>query len=173
MDVGSGDSNEEEKSNKLSESVKADEKCFDNSKTEALEEKLEELHVHVKSETEIGSHDTDDKHEHNDDKEVTDIDKSQETVDNTNTVLGDSGNVEKTDNEKLEGCDETTCDTVNNVDDSGEQMDQAEGAGKTDDVKQEKGPKVWTEKSLKAEWRRFNLDLSPKVYTVKIQESVI
>ena len=59
---------------------------------------------------------------------------------------------------------------MSNVDGSVEQVKEVEGAGRTDN---ESGQKVWTEKSLKAEWRRFNLDLSPKVCSEKILKTGI
>ena len=162
--IGSGDSDTEEKLNKLS--VKANEEYGDNSKTENLEEKFGELSVKPDTETRTG--DTGHAPASKENKEPADVDKSQETIDSNSTVLGDVGNSQKTVNDKLEGCDKGVCDSENNADSRVEEVKQVEDCGNTETVvEQESGPKVWTEKSLKAEWRRFNLDLSPKVCSEK------
>ena len=160
--VGSGDSNKD----KPFESVIANDKNGGSSKTEHLEEKLEELHVHEKSATETSTGETGDKHQSEEVEELSKINESEETtcINNTNTEFkSDNDNVEKKDNEMVGNCDEAICDTVNNVDGSREQVKQIDGAGSTHNVEQDSEPKVWTKKWLKAEWRRFNLDLSPKV----------
>ena len=166
--VGSGDSDKKEMLNKLSESVRANEEYGDNSKTENLEEKLGELHV--KPDTETSTGDTSHEPASKENKEPADVDKSQETIDSNSSVLDDVDNSQNivTDNDKQEGCDKGTCDSVNNADSIDKEVKQVEGYGNAENVvEQDSGPKEWTEKSLKAEWRRFNLDLSPKVCSEK------
>ncbi|XP_052815903.1 rab proteins geranylgeranyltransferase component A 2-like isoform X2 [Mya arenaria] len=106
-----------------------------------------------------------------------DSDKGEVTADNTETDSvdesskenavddkSDGGASEEKLNENKEAVNEITKDIgeLKTVDESAQKDDNKAGNSEKDTVKTD-GKKQWTRSTIKDEWRKFNLDLSPKV----------
>ena len=79
------------------------------------------------------------------DQSANRVNKDSETVlEQSDEVLTNTGEICKTDQKE-------------------DLREATEDIGMAGVVLEETGPKIWTEKALRDEWRRFNLDLSPKV----------
>lgn len=133
----------------------------DSSRTTGLDIKLESLEVSKKPVIEAGAGQTD---------EQTELIKNVQTSETTNIVNSEekqkSDNVLKTDDDSATNTETNEsskhCETGKSSDSSKSVIETEHGC-ESETVKEGSGPKTWTQKSLKAEWRRFNLDLSPKV----------